>query len=296
MERVTDLNYWIDGLLKSNLNSIIYNMRKDYDSVILVSGSGMVRVGKSVIAQQIGYFIASRLNTPFIKDNEIPNIVFSGKELISSAKKLPKNSVIIYDEARGELDNKKIMENITKSLLDFFAECGMYNHCLIMVLPDYFELPKSIAINRSECLINVLRIPEDAIDEEGNEVVSFERGVFEFYNRHGKKMLYILGKKNYDDYSIGKKYRSFFGDFPNFFIVNRENYEEKKLEHIQRDRGKNKEEYRFAISLKTLCNHVSQRNAQQELKEEGLSISQGRISQLITSVSVIEGQVSLDKR
>lgn len=292
MEKVTDLQYWMDGFLKDNLNTIIFNMRKDYDSLICISGSGMVRVGKSVIAQQAGYYIAQRLGTPF----NLSNIVFSGDTLMKAAKTLPQNSVIIYDEARGELDVKKIMENVTKALLDFFAECGVYNHCLIMVLPDFFELPKSLAINRSECLINVLRIPEDAIDEEGNPVVSFERGVFEFYNRQGKKMLYILGKKNYDDYGIGKKYRAFYGEFPDVFVVDRKDYEAKKLEHIQRERRSKYQDIRFAIAIKTLCSHVSQRQAVIELKENGIELSQARLSQLISLVSRIEGQSRYDKR
>jgi len=292
MERVTSLQFWMDGLLKSNLNSIVYNMRKDYDSLINISGSGMVRVGKSVLGQQVGLFIAERLGTPF----GLKNIVFSGNSLMKAAKSLPRNSVIIYDEARGELDVKKVMENVTKALLDFFAECGMYNHCLIMILPDFFELPKSLAINRSEILLNVLRIPEDAIDEQGNEVVAFERGVFEFYNRRGKKMLYILGKKNYDDYGIGKKYRSFTGDFPDVFVVDRKDYENKKLEHIQRERGSKYTDIRFAIAIKTLCEHISQRAAAIELKKNGVQLSQARLSQLISQVSRIEGQSAIDKR
>jgi hypothetical protein len=284
MIKVTSLGFWMDGYLRSNLNSIIYNMKQDYDTLGLISGSGMVRVGKSVIAQQAGFYCAEKLGTKF----GVENIVFSGKELMAAARRLPKNSVIIYDEARAELNVRRVMENITKSLLDFFAECGMYNHLLLMVCPDFFELPKSVATSRSEFLINVKRVGVQKKDTEGEEVVSFERGRFEFYNRRGKKMLYIVGKKAFDDYDVGMKYRSFDGNFTNTWIVDRKAYEEKKLKHLQRERGSVYQDLRLAIALKTLCNHISQHQAVIELKEQGMEVSQGRISQLISQVSKIE--------
>lgn len=284
MIKVTSLGFWMDGYLRSNLNSIIYNMKQDYDTLGLISGSVMVRVGKSVIAQQAGFYCAEKLGTKF----GVENIVFSGKELMAAARRLPKNSVIIYDEARAELNVRRVMENITKSLLDFFAECGMYNHLLLMVCPDFFELPKSVATSRSEFLINVKRVGVQKKDTEGEEVVSFERGRFEFYNRRGKKMLYIVGKKAFDDYDVGMKYRSFDGNFTNTWIVDRKAYEEKKLKHLQRERGSVYQDLRLAIALKTLCNHISQHQAVIELKEQGMEVSQGRISQLISQVSKIE--------
>ena len=145
--------YWMDKGLQKILNSIAYNVPLDWDSLILISGSGMVRVGKSVFGQQIGHYLSVKLKTKF----DINNIVFSGQELIEKARTFPKHSVFVYDEARGELDTKKVMEDITKTLMDFFAECGMYNHVIIIVLPDFFDLPKGIAISRSELLLNVYR-------------------------------------------------------------------------------------------------------------------------------------------
>lgn len=284
MIRVTDKQYWMDPLLKGNLDSISYNMLHDFDTVVPITGDGMVRVGKSFLAQQVGYYMAWKLQTPF----SIENIVFSGKELMEVAKRLPQNSVIIYDEARGELDAKKVMENITKTLMDFFAECGMYNHVIILVCPDYFELPKGVALSRSEFLLNVVRTASIAHDKEGNEVVKFERGVFEFYNRKGKKVLYIQGKKNYNDYDIGKKWRSFWGNFPNTCIVDLEEYKKKKLNHIMRTRGVNKDESRFSAALYLLNNNdhykFSQRQIAAELKEIGVTITQERICQLIAEV------------
>jgi hypothetical protein len=285
MIKVTDLEYWMDPLLKAQLDNIAYNMLHDFDAVIPVSGDGMVRVGKSVLAQQIGYYIAWKHKTPFT----LANIVFSGKELIEMAQKLPKNSVLIYDEARGELDSKKVMENITKNLMDFFAECGMLNHCIILVCPDFFELPKGVALNRSEFLVNVIRTSSLKKDKEGIEVVKFERGVFEFYNRRGKKILYIQGKKDYNDYGVGKKCRSFFGNFHNQYIVDKTQYENKKAIHLGRDKVVAKDETRFGALLCVASVRFTQEEMAQGLKDYGVHLTRERLSQLMSNISAKGG-------
>lgn len=277
MERVTDKQYWMDNYLKTNLDTIDYNLTKDWDFVIPISGSGMVRVGKSVLAQQVGYYIAWKRQTPFTVDN----IVFSGEELMKIASKLPKNSVIIYDEARGELDSKKTMESVTKSLLDFFAECGMYNHCIILVLPNFFELPKSIAIYRTDILLNVLKLTEEKTLPNGTVVIEYKRGFYEFFNRQSKKKLYIEGKKRYDDYTAAK--RSFYGEFRNFDIIDRDAYEQKKLNFLKRDRVKKnkKGDERFLKTLRAFCSVHTQEEVSELLKVQGLKLSNTRISQLV---------------
>jgi len=230
MIKVTDQEFWMDGYLKSNMDSIIHNLRGDWDFMLVISGSGMVRVGKSVLAQQIGYYAASKLGTPF----SLSNIVFSGKQLMKVASELPRNSVILYDEARAELESKKAMQNVSKALLDFFAECGMYNHMLILVLPDFFELNKRLAVARSDALINVYRTTKPVTLKDGTEVVEFVRGHFNFYNQERKKYLYIAGKRAFDSYHVGK--RNFYGEFRNHWVIDKEEYLQKKLEFLKRDR------------------------------------------------------------
>lgn len=276
MQRVTILQYWMDPYLIANLETLLHNIKNDWDFMLLITGDGMVRVGKSEIAQQIGYYVAWRLGTPFSVDN----ICFSGEELRAQAHKLPKNSVLIYDEARGELDNKKLMEKITRNLLDFFAECGMYNHLIIIVLPDYFELPKGIAINRSDALINVVRSRKEKQLENGITVMEYQRGHFQFFDRKAKKKLYIEGKKQYDNYDAAQP--NFWGEFRAATVIDKEAYLRKKLSFLQRSRtGQTDTESRFAAVLRALCTQVSQREASRLLEEQGVKLSQGRINQLI---------------
>lgn len=290
MLKVTDQQYWMDGYLKSNLDSLIYNLRFDFDAVIPITGSGLVRVGKSMLAQQVGYYIATKLSTPF----SMENIVFNSAELIKLAHKLPKNSVIIYDEAREGLDTKKMMESVTKILLDFFAECGMYNHVILVVLPDFFEIPKTIAIARSEFLINVMRTKGEAKDQEGNDVIKFERGLFEFYNRKGKTMLYTMGKKDFNNYDLGVKYRSFWGEFRNHWVIDKEMYELKKVEHLKRDRDKEKSDRfedtyrkRFCVCLKIIKDtnpHFTLDKMVIKLKEYGVVIGKRQLERFLSEM------------
>jgi hypothetical protein len=268
---VQEIGFSIDGGLRQVLNSIAYNIPQDWDSVILISGSGMVRVGKSVLAQQIAKYLSIKLETPFSLDN----IVFSGSELISKAKSFPKMSVFVYDEARGELDTKKVLEEMTKTLLDFFAECGMYNHVLILVLPEFFDLPKSIAISRSELLLNVFREREPKKDKNDEDVVKFMRGFFYGYHRPTKKKLYILGKKNFNDYDIVKS--DFKGRFSNTFTVDKREYEAKKLEYLARNRFKEDRDFKFNATLFLLSRYLSALKMESELKSLGVGISNDTI-------------------
>lgn len=231
MIRVTDKQYWMHPTLKSNLDICTYNMPDDWDFCLVVSGTGMVRVGKSMLAQQIGYYVAHTMSTPF----SLENVVFNGDELIKVAKKLPKNSVVIYDEARNELDSKKTMRQFSMILQDFFAECGIYNHFFILTLPDFFELNKYIAVNRSDALVNVFRYHEEATNKENKPVLKYKRGYFEFYNRNTKKKLYIQGKKQFHTYGIVP--RNFQGEFRKYWVLNPDAYNAKKLANLQRNRA-----------------------------------------------------------
>ena len=57
---------------------------------------------------------------------------------------------------------------------------------MIIIIPNFFQLPMSYAISRSVFLIDVKFVGE------------FDRGYFSFYNFNKKKNLYIRGKKAQD--------------------------------------------------------------------------------------------------
>jgi len=237
--------YYMDGYLAENLTPVPKFLASDRDFVGIISGRGEVRTGKSTIASQIGYYIAwliaggemdlrrdedgRYINPDILKYPKKPvnftldNLVFSPEDLMRKAKSLPKNSVIVYDEGRAGLDSKGTMSALNRMLEDFFQECGVYNHVILIVLPNYFKLNEDIATSRSMFLVDVY------CDN------SFQRGFFNFYNKGSKEWLYFNGKKRV---GILAKYlsqdASFNGVFKGFIPFNKKEYEVKKKEALKK--------------------------------------------------------------
>lgn len=235
IHNVTDLNYSMNGFLRDNLDEVPKFLKKAWDCVIIVSGSGKVRIGKSTLAMQIARYLAwlineyKKKNKEVPKDNPVPfdntHIAFDPEELMKIASTLPKNSVIVYDEGRAGLDSARAMENINKSMQDFFQECGQYNHVIIIVLPDFFKLNETIAVPRSLFLINCYT------DR------NYNRGYFAFYNEKKKELLYIIGKKKWGStaryLAIDPDFR---GKFSDYFPLDQEIYAEKKRNALKKKR------------------------------------------------------------
>ena len=233
---------YIDRWMKENLDGIPNFLNKSWDVVGIVSGHGKVRIGKSTMALQVAYYIAWILAggriiadedgkvTEIIQPKrevkwDLGNVVFSPDELMETAQKLPKGSVIVYDEGRAGLDSARAMESINKGMQDFFQECGVLGHVIIIVLPSFFKLHEDFAIARSLFLIDVFA------DKK------FNRGPFCFYNETQKEWLYYLGKKKI---GISAKYHSarssFMGSFSSWMNLDRKAYDKKKTDAIKKKR------------------------------------------------------------
>jgi hypothetical protein len=232
--------YYLDRWLKQNLDGIPDFLARAFDVVAIVSGTGKVRLGKSTIALQMAYYVAwilaggrtildeqGRIVKTIPPNRKIPfgidHIVFSPDELKEKAEKLPKHSVIVYDEGRVGLQSDRHMEYVNKQVADFFQECGQYGHVIIIVLPDFFKLGVDYATNRSLFLVNVFA------DKE------FNRGYFNFYNENNKEKLYLYGKKKIGTMSKYNAYpRNFWGRFSSFIPVDRQAYEQLKKNALSR--------------------------------------------------------------
>jgi len=233
---------YIDRWLKENLDGIPPFLKKSWDVVGIVSGHGKVRIGKSTMALQIAYYIAwilaggqviadedgkvIKIIQPTKEINfDLDHVVFSPDELMATAQKLPRGSVIVYDEGRAGLDSARAMESINKGMQDFFQECGVLGHVIIIVLPSFFKLHEDFAIARSLFLVDVYA------DKK------FNRGSFHFYNENQKEWLYYLGKKKI---GIRAKYSaahsSFTGSFSSWMNLDRDAYDKKKREAIKKKR------------------------------------------------------------
>jgi len=204
--------------LSQNMDKLVKHQKDDWDFKVAISGDGATRTGKSTLGAQTCAY-----NDPTFIDNWKERIIFDGQKLIETAYKVPKGSWLMYDEAKEGLDSKKQMEKYVQNLLEFFSQCGNLNLGIVIILPEFFELPKSVAINQTICLMNCYA-------RNG-----FQRGYFDFFSRNKKKYLYIKGQK-FLDYGIQTP--SFRGTFVNWFPVDKEEYEDLKSKTLIKLRNK----------------------------------------------------------
>jgi len=191
-----------------NIKIIARNVTKEISPIGICSSSTFeVGAGKSVFWQQTGEAYTElinkyyNLNLTFTKNN----IVFHPKDLIERAFKLPKYSCLILDE----WEDSHYWSELGTSLRQFFRKCRQLNLFLLIIIPNYFQLPMSYAISRSLFFVDVRFSGE------------FDRGYFSFYNFERKKQLYIKGKKTMD-YKVTKS--NFTGRFTDGYAIPREEY------------------------------------------------------------------------
>lgn len=228
----------MNPILKNQLDILLKNIKNDWDFTIVITGGGEVRVGKSVLAMQIAaywtYMVKKLydIECPFDVDT---NFVFTGDRLIQTGNELGQKypySALIFDEAGSDLEGRKVIQSSTQAVLDYFRECGQYNMLNIIVMPEFFDLPKGIALSRSIFLIDVTY--------EANEEGIFKRGIYNFYSRPNKKYLYLKGKRELD-YSVGKM--DFRGNFSNFYPIDENKY--RKLKQIALSKRQSKREGKY---------------------------------------------------
>ena len=233
-------SYNIDHDLAIQLDTIVYNIKKDWDFVIMVSGNRMVRVGKSVLAQKVCAYIAwglakTKLNPTAFNEK---HIFFESNGMIDFAREAPKHSVVCYDEGREGLAAIKAMSGAQQDLIDFFTECGQLNHVFVIVAPDYFDLKEDIAVGRSEILLNVYRqslATEVDMYKDGKprQVFKYRRGYFTFFNRKRKAVLYdVFRTTRRKSYSSIRA--NFTGTFNNDYMVDEATYKKMKSEALMR--------------------------------------------------------------
>ena len=232
------VKFKFDKLLWYRLLSLAKDSGNDFSFIILISGDGMVRVGKSMLAQQVAYILGEETGIGF--DLNCDTVIFAAEDLITKATYYGlkgERKIFWYDEARADMNAKQAMSSLSKTLGDFIAETGKFNHILILVLPDFFELEKRYALNYSEFLINCMLEKKKVVYKDNPEVqvITRQRGKFTFFSRKKKKYLYIMGKDFLNYHAV---YPTFKGKFWNYWIINRAIYEQKKDDFLRRDRAK----------------------------------------------------------
>lgn len=255
--RFNGQEYYINHLLAAQLDTLIYNINKDWDFVIVISGDRMVRVGKSILAQTVGGYLSYRLVECLKWGKEhwdLSNVYFDSKEMTRDAMKRPKYSISIYDEGREGLSNARAYDEWQKDLLDYFAECGQLNHIFIIVLDDFFGLPEQISVGRAECLLNVYREEKAIMTDlykEGKKIpiVKYVRGQVQYFNRREKQLLYDISKaKRRKSYTLVKLSVPPL-DFVNQYLIDEADYKKKKKDYLVKRQSKHEGKKQYATDV-----------------------------------------------
>ena len=211
---------YIDGYLYRNLQILAKKIVEDMTFLgVIYSSTYEVGTGKSVLATQIGetwsYIMKKEHNVdvPF----SIKNIVFRPEDLIERSFEVPKYSFLLLDE----WEDAHYWSKLGITLRQFFRKCRQLNLFIMIIIPNWFQLPLGYAVSRSVF----------AIDVKFNE--GFERGYYSFYSFPAKRKLYIEGKRTYNYYVVKP---DFNGAFTDGYGVPRKVYLEAKrkdMEHFE---------------------------------------------------------------
>jgi len=231
---------YMDGILYDSFDNAKKVMRKrNVDLVIAISG--YPGTGKSKIAAQL----ASFCDPSFTEDR-----MFQTSEEFQEAveNEIEPLKSYVLDEAFEGLSSGEVRRRAGRlftSLLNVVRQKRLF---IFIVLPDFFDLGKSIAIFRSRWLIH-------CYGESFGDV-----GTFIAFDQSSKKLLYIKGKQ-FENYSAQKA--DFNGTFtnadsPNF---NWKRYEEeikpkaikRADENINSERNSLKHRNILLLKLKDYC-------------------------------------------
>lgn len=167
--------------------------------------------GKSTIAQLVAAVVDPTFNESrlYFEDNE------TKQGIINSEKKKSH----ILDETLSMLNIRRAMSNVNITITSLFSEIRQKNLFLILCLPSIFDLDRNIAIHRSLFLIHTY-------SRNG------QRGYFRFYGRKAKAKLFAssYAKKTYQYLARP----TFWGRFANGYVVNEEEYRQRKDDVLKR--------------------------------------------------------------
>jgi len=273
-DRRKNAGFYMNDLLKEQIDVLLKNVIRDWDFTILISGGGEMRVGKSLLGLQIAIYWTYQLlklykiKVPF---NVKENIVLNGVDLMNKGTALGekyKYAVLDYDEAADDLESTKVLRAATQMIKDYLRKAAQYNMLNIIIQSEFFELPKSIALSRSTCLLDVYYVP--------NENGIFERGYYNFYSRRKKKLLYLRGKK---DLNYNCVTGNFNGYFTNFYPVDEQEYRKAKRDSIKSWRKFTAQQVKMIETMKSAFKILYQQGlTHREIAERVSKISKYKIS------------------
>jgi hypothetical protein len=290
--KIPDMRISLPKDLITNLNTLTENVKRGFSFVVIVSGQGKVRVGKTVMANICAKYCANKLNMPFSVDD----VCFSTNDLKTKVETKNPYGVFMLDESRADLGRGMSRTKTLNIMLDWFSESGKYNSIVFLVLPDFFDLNTSLAVSFSEYLINCFVRKEPQCHKEPlTDHAVHERGYFSFYGDRAKYQLHWKGrdKRNYFAHTP-----EFGGYFPDAWFIDEAEYNRRKDAHITRIRNvaedtkpvKYKEQRNALIHVMHTTCKLSNKKIAEALEQQGIILTEKAVS-VITAIKKKEKKV-----
>lgn len=189
---------YMDGMLYESFSNAKDVMKKK-NLDLVIACSGYPGLGKSKLISQVAAFC-----DPTFTEDRMWQTTDDFVSAVKNETGILKAHVL--DEAWEGLSSGQVRRKIGRILLNIMNVIRQKRLFIFIVLPDFFDLSKSIAIFRSRWLLH-------CYSEEFGDV-----GRFAAFDQNAKKQLYIRGKK-FEDY--GAWPADFYGvftkcDSPNF--------------------------------------------------------------------------------
>jgi len=218
--------YYIDRILKENLDHLIKSVKNRWDGTFAVTG--LEGGGKSTLAQMI----ANYCDPSFIGEEALRRTIFTSEQFYDILETAKPGQAIVWDEMVLAGDSSDGTTSLQKALKKTFTLIRKKQLYIILVIPSIFMLQTYFALFRTKFLIHVYT-PD-----------GLERGFFKFYSYDNKRELYFKGKKN--NWNMGVVKPDFVGQFRNYtgYFIDDEKYQAKKdevTEKLNSDDGQSKE-------------------------------------------------------
>lgn len=213
---------YMDNELYKRINTVIRPKVKTKDSDWFWIVDGGEGAGKSVFAFQLAKVLDHNFN--------LTKVAMTPNEFTKAVIKAKKGDCIVFDEGFTGLSSRASLTEINKLLVALMMEMRQKNLFVIVVMPTIFMLDRYIALFRAKGLFHIY-------------TKNGKRGRWVYFNNKKKKLLYILGKKLFSYSNPRSKFR---GRFQNQYMVNEDEYRQKKNKALmEKSRSTKAEVFKF---------------------------------------------------
>lgn len=197
-------SFYMDGLLKKNLDAVKKIIRNDWDYLFVVDGE--VGSGKSVLTQQMAYYVTDG-------KFQIEQTCFTPKDFKAQILKAQRYGAVVFDEAFRGMSSRGSMTQTNKILVSLLQEIRQKNLFIFIVLPSIWDLDRYVALHRTKGLFHVYTNKQK------------QRGFFAFYDKSA--ITEVMANPMKYRYKTPNR-NKFFGRFLKYYPLSEDDYRQKK--------------------------------------------------------------------